>query len=564
MLPRSRRFQLPTPPNRSLVQFHAGMALCRLADDYATLAEVIYEQGQNAIDAQATRIWIEVYQKSHLVIIRDNGCGTDKEDFDRALQSVCMTLKSENDTAYGQFGQGLISPLRKCGQNTFTSRKRDSGKPFTRWTFVTADIEQMREQVIVPNKVVRGDEAVPWNTEVRLIDTTTDGVKGRLSLESLVENIIDRFNVMLLERPVWVEIKFSDADGHVEERKFTGRKFFGEKLREVSISREKSGDTLFRMFIAPKSERGRKGTVQVGVIGNPYRFTLKQCLKSIPSGWIMPEAVEVLTSGLFEGEILGRNIQLHVSRKQFVENETLCEWCDTLNEWYATVGREYFAQIQADRQDERYQDIGLRTIQKLASLLKNNERFAGLMRVINSFSLGNVGPCHVPPSKRNVAGDTTTATSLTGQPGTPRGDRKEGGGDRPDPKTEKDGHHPFVVAGPKGSERKLVKHGSLGLMFRTSMMAGSPRLYELDVQTGILDFNDRHPHWQLCAGKDEHLARLELFCAIQALTLETLPAETREWNQLAFDEQMGPIIEAMIVAGHTITGKKPGRKKNTE
>jgi hypothetical protein len=122
------------------------------------------------------------------------------------------------------------------------------------------------------------------------------------------------------------------------------------------------------------------------------------------------------------------------------------------------------------------------------------------------------------------------------------GHRHEGG-DTEDraPSQSRESHQPFTVAGPNGRRRTLVKSDSLGLQFSHTAMEGSDRLWELDIQNGVLHFNIRHPLWVECDKSNRQLKQLQEFIAIQALQLERMPDDWRKINDIFVNEILHPV-----------------------
>ena len=147
----SQQAQLSRNPSRSVVRFHQGAALMRMADTYPTLLDVILEQVQNALDinVRARKIWIEISYKARHCIVRDNGLGASEVEFNPALQSICepdqkARFAKSGDNPLGQFSIGLISPLGKCVRCTFTSCRTPKLDDFIEWTFVSKELAEQR------------------------------------------------------------------------------------------------------------------------------------------------------------------------------------------------------------------------------------------------------------------------------------------------------------------------------------------------------------------------------------------------------------------------------------
>ncbi|MFA6898500.1 MAG: ATP-binding protein, partial [Candidatus Paceibacterota bacterium] len=489
----------PTSGTRNLsrVAYPLGIGLLRFAEDYRTLPLVIFEQVQNALDVNATKIWIYVDQKKNQIIIRDNGGGTSRENFDRALTSCLVSSKIDVTDKFGRFGQGLISPLGKCKRNTFISKLRGSSDHFVEWEFVTEDIRRQVGEIYIPNRLRRDIRDVEWNTEVRLYETTTDAITRRMSTESLRSGIIERYNVVLLKHKVVVFVDFVDEDGELARGSFSGRAYTGKQLTDEFIDDPACGMSYFRLWLAQADQRGRRrGVVKVGIVNNPYTFALSKMLRQVKDeDWLLPDVAEALSSGVFEGEIVGTKLELHVGREKFIANEALRGFCTAINAWFVGVGSSYYEETVKTQTEERYVRLGIQTLERFQSVIKT-EAFAGLLGVIKSFKIGSVGTRHTKPDDTKVLeGEEFTGTAVGGGAGKEKEPSKD-----PDPVAvpkpptdEKPEHHPLVVDSPSGGLRVPVKRNSLGLRFNHSLMEGSDDLWQLDAEAGVLHINIRHP-----------------------------------------------------------------------
>ena len=112
------------------LSLHIGRALLQVASAYPTLRKVIAEATQNALDANASKIIIDVNLKDRQVTIQDNGDGVSEEAFNEAIQMICESRKllGTDQKKLGRFGIGLIAGLGKCKEFCFISRPKGRGK----------------------------------------------------------------------------------------------------------------------------------------------------------------------------------------------------------------------------------------------------------------------------------------------------------------------------------------------------------------------------------------------------------------------------------------------------
>lgn len=538
---------------KSQVNFNQGEALLRIAATYPTIFEVVMEGIQNAIDVNATRIDIFWDRQRRAITITDNGDGVSREDFERALGSVCSSVKQQGKL--GRYGIGLISPLGKCESFTFTSCPRTTTIGYTEWRFVSNDIRNQADRIVVPHtprpnyqysrqKSGNGKKNnVPWRTKISIQGYTQDRIIARLKdMNALADGILDRYSAAMRRHDVKVSIRLINDDGTEEKREeISAKKFAGKRLDEVKSSDNDAGDIVFRLFLARKTTKGFAGKVLVGELRDDFRFGFDLFCRNA-SEYLSNEVMQALRSGIFEGEILASRIKLHPNRRSFEQNEAFVGFCIAIDSWYAAHGKQHMKQVQEARSDQRYQDLGLRSLQTIAEMLKN-PAFAAVANVLNTFSQGSVGEGHTKPARSEQTGiqkDGSVSTS---------GGKRSGASadtsvsrDRAEPVQEKKGHNPFTVAGPKGDRRTMVRSGSMGLQFSHIAMEGSDKLWELDVNHGILHFNIRHPLWVSCEDSDRQVMQLQELIAIQALTLHGMPEDWQETSRIALDEVLNPFV----------------------
>ncbi len=335
--------------------------------------------------------------------------------------------------------------------------------------------------------------------------------------------------------------------------------FQGRKLPEVVIN----GTTLFRLFIARKSKKGgRDGRVLMGTARDDSRIPLHLMLRSTER-LLAEEVVTALSSGVFEGEIIAKGVELHPNRQTFVKNDALIELCIAIEEWYQQHGADHFEEAKRGRREERYQALGLRSLEVLEKILRLPNH-THLLEVIKSFGHGTVGSGHTKLPRRQTGKEQeNTSLSLDGNPGSPRTKTgEEGGRERQEPTKEKGDHLPLTVAGPKGSRRRVVSRSSFGLQLAHEPLEGI-ELWKLDPEEGILTFNTRHPSWVACEEKnDTAVMRLQEQVAMQALTLQAMPEGGRLIQRQVLDSLTETLVP-WILTGDKLRGTVPSRPKKT-
>lgn len=552
----------------SQVGLHVGRALLQIAKEYPTILEIIMEQVQNALDANATKIGIILNQKSRRITVTDNGDGVRIEDFEKALGEVCSSQKKTGKL--GRFGIGLISPLGKCDSFTFTSCPKGVQQGYCEWTFSTNDIRTQRDAVTIPHQRITtllfkanapgtGSErvgamsAVPWRTKVVIIGYSADRIISRIgSCDTLIENIFERFATTMRKNKVTLSVRFKDEKGQDEIREnvrpvlFTGRKL--EPVRYV----DETGTTTIELYLARKTTKGYNGKVQLGEMDNDYRCSFTSFANTAQE-YLSSEIIDALSKKVFEGEILGSGVTLHSNRRTFERNEAFVGLCVAIEKWYHEFGKRYLDQIKEASEEERYQTLGLQSLATIEEMLKRPE-FRDLHKVIHGFKRGTIGDGHIEPDDDGILG-TQDEPSLS----TDSLDVEGNGKARPKrrPKEENPDHEPFTVIGPQGTRRSIVSNGSLGLQFSHIVMEGSDRLYEVDPRLGVIHFNIRHPIWVACDVSNQKIMLLQEFIAIKVLTWLAMPTEWKDIAETVFDELNGPFAFLIQHSAAFSRGSRP-------
>jgi hypothetical protein len=540
---------------RSQVSFHYGKALLKLAQTYVSLFEAVLEAVQNAIDSGATQIGIVINRKERSITIADNGDGVNKANFEEALGRVCDSMKAHDKL--GQFGLGLISPLGKCELFTFTSCARRGKEGYQEWTFDTDTVGRQSKTVQVPyrtralafraagstsGRAPQGTRFVDWRTQVVIHNYVVDREVSRIqSAEALKEAILEKYGVTMRRNDVTVGVRIVNEDGTVETAAGRAKKFAGKKLPETVIAEKDAGNTIFRLFLAKKSTFGFRGKVVVGEAGNDYRFAFSIFAKGA-TDFLSADVIELFKSGVFEGEILTSNAKLHENRKTFVRNDAYVGFCAAIEEWFLEHGKKHMKEVKEERQGQRIQDLSLKSLKNVESLLMS-DAFERLRKdTIGSFKLGTVGSGHAAPDDKHVVGSQENPSVSVSATGKSRGTNGSGGHDNAEPNEEKPAHAPFTVAGPKGQHRTVVKGGSRGLQFDHVALRVDGPPWVLEPKNGTLFFNVEHPEWVAAsAAGDRELMQLQEVGAIMALVHHTMPDEYKKVVDLAYGDVIAPL-----------------------
>jgi len=538
----------------SSMGFHMGEAFCRVASDYPTVLDVILEQVQNAIDANATKVSVVLNRKTRHIAIRDNGDGVSSETFDSALNLICRSQKQQ--TKLGRFGIGLISPLDKCHFFTFISCPKGS-KQYTEWKFVTDEIRRQEKDVLIEGKLrsdifflnskdksgPKGQTSVMWRTEVNIVRYSEDKMISRISsIDSLSESILEKFGSAMRRSKVSLDLKFVGENGEQEVREAVrAKQFTGRPLGEKIVEEADVGKVTFHLYLATKTTKGQVGKVIVGESDNDYRFGFN-LLSRGAEGFLSPEVRTALLSGIFEGEILGEKVKLHSTRRSFEKDDAFVGFCIAIDTWFLKYGAKHLETVKEENREVRYQELGLKSLREIEEMFRG-PGFESFRAIVSGFKLGSVGPGHAARAKNAIAGtQSQSALSTTGTHGAVKEDGDSVGKSKVT-ETDMPGHLPYTVAGPRGQKRTLVKNSdSAGFQISHISMDGSDKLWEFDSIQGILHFNISHPTFVACDGSDRKIMQLHQTVAIQALTLEGIPDDMREGVRYIFDEALHPLV----------------------
>lgn len=536
------------------IRQHAGQALLRTARIYEFHSRAIVEMVQNAADddVRAKRIEVVVDRVKREIVVRDDGNGTTERKFETALATVGTPFR-KGQNALGQFGIGLISPLGKCERFTFTScPKRGKGVPYHKWTFDCDKIIAQKDRVSIPHcecqPQINGQKPW-WSSEMRLEKTST-GSAADFELPDLIHHIVTTIGRRLRRQKTKLSIKLIDKDGKVTEvEEVKVADFSGDPLEVYSVQTEHAGLITFRLY-----SRKIKPNAQVlfGRRDRDERINLKALQFNRLIGYDHPAFV-ILRSGYLEGEILADNLELKPDREAFRETDALLDLGVALQEWATSIGKDLMAQVKEDNSGERRQRLGMQTMAVIEHLLTQPE-FAGIRKVVDSVSVGNIGQGHVNgkvvKDLEPVIGKTLSGSKPATQSGGSTSANRSA-----EPKT-KEAHEPKVVLGPKGGQRRFVRGHSTGLIFAHDSLDESLRPYEFNSRTGLLVFNTRFPGWMLVSETDSDTLILEYQerVAVMALTEATLPEGIRESAYMIAD----PAISAF--ARLLVDGRKARKK----
>ena len=481
-------------PKRYKVDVHVGASILRAANEYEKVHKVILEAIQNAIDANASNIYVSINHKKRFISIRDDGDGVDEETFGQAINNIGMSIKGVG--SLGKWGIGLIAPLGKCESFTFTSQKKNAfggtPNPYYRWTFVTADIEKSVDALeLYADKVdlnfsrslkAKTKNSVSWRTSLEIHNFTKDSKISKLNVHDLAEEAASSFRDKMLgssseQQPV-IYFREERADGSVYHEKAEAQLFQGDALDEFEL-RDESGYAKFEIYLS-----NRKGTEFVGNgVGihegsDPFAVPVSNFIKAV--GDELPsEVATALKSGVFEGKIMCNHIELEAKRTHFKENDGLTAFILKLIEWYEAVGQDYYESNSESLESERFRKNAAETLDTLEKLLNEPEmrRYASILEKFMKPS-GIGGAVHDPAGDDvEHSGGTERNPNPKPRPPGGSGGGKPGGGSR-----HGDGNKPAIVT-------------KVGLTFADTNEGSAP--WYLEMETATIYINVAHHFYSM-------------------------------------------------------------------
>lgn len=560
----------------SVIDFHRGNVLMAIARTYPSLPLTLIEMMQNGIDADATRIFVVVDMINRTVVVADNGMGTDRASFDTALGQVGM---SQKDTSkLGRFGRGLVSPLGKCKTFTFTSRQRGTNNVLM-WTFKGDEIANQHHELRIPcdesqvrmprlpktySKFYGEEFSQDWNTVIQLHGLVKDVATTVVDLDELESDVRTKLGRRMHELGVRIRVVLIDKTTS-SHRDIDPVVYTGEKLEVVTMHDSAAGDVQFELYRSVKLAGKRNGQVSAMEMDGNYMISMQELMRQARARRLLDSnvtaAFEALTSGYFEGVIKCKNIVLAPERTKFEYNDALIGFFVVISDWFATYGQELMETEQEVVRERRYQDLGLRSQERLKALLTDPANARIRAALLETVQVGRLGLGHVDPTSgqpSELEGDSSlrigqggAGVSKTDRGGSTSRPNRKRGPDRP-------GDLPLGTTGPGGRRRRLVAGDSQGLWFEHSPLFANSHLWEFDIVRGVLTFNIKHPIWErLDETKGKHLAKNAKWIMLlqEWLSFEVLllllhypdPEEFEEHRRL-IDDKIRPYVDMFITS----------------
>lgn len=522
---------------------HHGQVLWRLANTYNTLLLTIVEAIQNAIDADAQTVFVGIDRRQAQVIVLDDGTGVTEDKFRQALLSVGQGIKKKG--SLGRFGLGLISPLNKCERFVFTSMPLGT-QTANQWTFVGADIKEQHEEVEIPFRSLRGLPVIPksfkaqvqvcgvqWRTMVHLTGVTQDRAISVVDADELGANIRRKLGPEMRRKGTTVHVAIFDESGSPSTLEIDPIGYAGEPLELVTIEEKHCGRVVFELYRAPKTGGQRRGEVDVMQEDDNYPIQWSEfTIQALGTRWLtetaVKEAFDALGSGFFEGVIRIQNVELAPERTKFVLNDALKASYIAIYLWFRDHGRKQYENEREARREQRYQELGEKSLRRIYDILESDPAFAGLQpSLVTEAPIPNL---RRKPEKDEAKADETKRKRIIAR----HPDDEEGRPTRERKPREK-------IHAETEPQRAPLRYG-----YET--MPGSDRLFEVDFSAATIVFNTRHPVWEMLdetGGKrttrhDRQIMHLQEFTTLEILVLlaQTTDPDEFEDRRWSIDQRI--------------------------
>jgi len=521
---------------------HQGGALHNMVKEYPTSPAVLKELIQNSIDVDfggASKIEIVVDFDHDTICYFDNGPGLTALNFETAVKTFGHSIKKGDK--YGRFGIGLASPLSIADFQFVTA---PSGDRYRSYSFNRAKlfaVESGGYPILekVSNTFFHGDEKTPgirpqksevvwWRTGIFMSDLTKDKQKRKLDIDTLAADVQSAYGKKLVELDTKITIRVIE-DGKTTETSFKAKLYQGKALPEWTKVHPCVGRVTARLYLAPIGYVGPH-RIDVGPGDNPSRVPFNKLYLTPGFYACLGEATKAaLNSKLFQGELVGENLQLLTNRKGFTQDDALLDFALALDEWYEEVGRAYHEDEKRERKANRYQSIGLAVIERLRpSLLGPNSPFANILA---QAEYGSIGKGHADVPKKSLTGQEIFAKVPVGKKVDKRDQEEHGSGGT---NAEHAQHHPDVVIGPDGGRRQVVRGHSTG--FHMNFTDTGERMFWFNRLAACITINNTHPAFVSIEKSDTHLERYYSMLIATALRLELEDDERLKEAQRVFSE----------------------------
>lgn len=468
-----------------------GKVLALLAKIYPTLSAAIREALQNAIDARATRIEIELSLAppkkgvdTRYIAVYDNGIGMSAPEFAERMVKICASGKSGDASQMGRFGIGLLAFYGKAKTYVLTSAAK-AAKGTTAWLGYTShqlsSVQVDDQGCRIPSEPVHFEQIPWWNTRVlvRQFDQ-----RPQVNFTGLVGAIESNFGVALTAQGTTVTVKYTDGSG-TKTSVIGPRAYKGERWKRFHRSTPSCGLVQFDLYDEPTGD----GRVSVMTGANLFSVNLRTLRETLIQHGVAPKRLDQLVSGRFAGEIRLPQAAWNPSRTGLDNTDMELEFALCFIEFLEAA----WVQEKLTQNERKDQDLletkCLKGVIDFLDELFNRDPEA-LYDALVTIETASVSKGHVPVGN----GPKVKGRSSPDRQPNPR----PNGPSRPSPKPpekEREGKGHFVAVLPGGEPRTQIK-GQLGLSVSIEPIPASLAPVEIRPNAGLVVVNARHPFYQ--------------------------------------------------------------------
>ena len=202
---------------------HLGISM------YATLLPVIAELVSNAWDADATEVWIELYDsdpENKKIVVKDNGIGMSVKEIQDSFLVIGKNRRKEGDTTpggrkvIGRKGIGKLSMFGIADEIVVTSVKEINGKKIkNRFSLNLNDIKNAGTVYHPPHEIVNEetDEEPGTTIEIKRIRR-----KSPFDARKIAIDLARRFLIFDEHFKVWIKHNDEEPILVTQELRFEG------------------------------------------------------------------------------------------------------------------------------------------------------------------------------------------------------------------------------------------------------------------------------------------------------------------------------------------------------
>lgn len=398
------------------VELFTGNAIWYLAQAFRTPEAPILQYIQNALDASAKEVEIQIHlgkntvkaggkrkkivEQPGSISVYDSGKGVSLATMQEKLRNISLSFKADDASAIGKDGLGLISSIAIAQELHFTSRDSKQGAPFFR-IWILADEIKGKPEVSAHAKMLGPSFSLmdgSFNTLVQAKKVDPEVIRCVSNLEFLAEVISTSFSEKMIS--LGTEIRLVKYEGKdILERRLVGpQEFNGERQEEIEITND-FGVVSFDLYSTVVPVKKPKLLVKHSPKGG-FTFDLsEEILHSLPE-----ICKGVFKRGYLQGYIKINFGELTIERKDLKWGDERQAFVNSLENFCIQYGQPYIEAIEKEAKLDRFQEIVALAMVPIGQCLKSNP---GLLPYVFE---GVVSGGHVEARKGKPAGDLKKIT----------------------------------------------------------------------------------------------------------------------------------------------------------